>query len=132
MTARVSADNEPGKVRFFLAPGGGRLFALCAMFRPLLPSAEMRTMNRATMSDFRLDNYLWMYRKRAAFSQVYIASLLGVESATEMSRREKGRRLPSLDTALAYEVILGASSRRTLRQQARAAGTEHCSGRRSA
>lgn|GEM_PF-506283 len=80
----------------------------CAMFRSLLLTAGMRTMNRATMSDFRLDNYLWMYRKQAAFSQADIAFLLGVESAAEMSRHEKGRRLPSLDTVLAYEVILGA------------------------
>jgi transcriptional regulator with XRE-family HTH domain len=49
-----------------------------------------------------------MYRKRAAFSQATIARLLGVESAAEMSRHEHNRRLPTLDTALAYEVILGA------------------------
>lgn len=60
------------------------------------------------MSDFRLDNYLRMYRKRAAFSQADVARLLGVESGAEVSRHEQGRRLPTLDTALAYEIILGA------------------------
>jgi DNA-binding XRE family transcriptional regulator len=59
------------------------------------------------MSDFRYENYLRMYRKRAAFSQAEVAFLLGIEGGAEVSRHEQGHRLPSLDTALAYEAIFG-------------------------
>jgi transcriptional regulator with XRE-family HTH domain len=60
------------------------------------------------MSEFRLDSYLRMHRRRLALGQAEVAMLLGIESASEVSRHEQGRRVPSLDTALAYEAILGA------------------------
>jgi transcriptional regulator with XRE-family HTH domain len=60
------------------------------------------------MSEFRLDTYLRMHRRRLALGQAEVAVLLGIESASEVSRHEQGRRVPSLDTALAYEAILGA------------------------
>jgi transcriptional regulator with XRE-family HTH domain len=59
------------------------------------------------MSEFRLDNYLRMHRKRADFSQGEVAFLLGLENGSDVSRHEQNRRVPSLDAALAYEVILG-------------------------
>lgn len=62
---------------------------------------------RTRMSDFRLDNYIRMYRKRLAFSQAEVAFLLGLESGADVSRHEQNRRVPSLDAALAYEIILG-------------------------
>jgi DNA-binding XRE family transcriptional regulator len=62
------------------------------------------------MADFRLDNYLRMYRKRSALSQEEVAFLLGIQSGTEVSRHEKNRRVPTLDTALAYEAIFGQPS----------------------
>jgi len=57
----------------------------------------------------RLENYLRTYRKKAGLSQRDVAVLLGAEDSAQVSRYEKRRRLPSLETALAYEVILGAS-----------------------
>ena len=64
-------------------------------------------MSAREMSDFRLDNYIRMYRKRLALSQAEVAFLLGLESGADVSRHEQNRRVPSLDAALAYELILG-------------------------
>lgn len=58
-----------------------------------------------------LSNYLKTYRRRAGLSQDELAYLLGGETGTTVSRHENGKRLPTLDTALAYELILGAPVR---------------------
>lgn len=52
-------------------------------------------------------HYLKAERKRAALTQADVAALFGIESASKISRYERGTRLPSLKTALAYEVIFG-------------------------
>lgn len=59
------------------------------------------------MDTFRLDNYLRTYRRRLRFSQDEVAFLLGTKSGTKVSRYEQGMREPSLETALAYEVLFG-------------------------
>jgi transcriptional regulator with XRE-family HTH domain len=59
------------------------------------------------MSEKPLDNYLRTERRMARLSQDDLAFLLGSEDGTTVSRYERGRRTPSLDTALAYEAILG-------------------------
>lgn len=59
------------------------------------------------MRDKPLDNYLRTERKHARRSQDDIAFLLGAANGAQVSRYERGRRLPSLKTALAYEAILG-------------------------
>lgn len=51
-------------------------------------------------------NQLWLYRKRMAYSQKRVACLLGHASTTHLSEYERGRRLPSLETALRLEIIL--------------------------
>jgi transcriptional regulator with XRE-family HTH domain len=58
-----------------------------------------------------LDNYLRTYRKRAGLSQDELAFLLGCQYGTKVSRYERNSRQPSLETALAYEVVLGAPVR---------------------
>jgi transcriptional regulator with XRE-family HTH domain len=58
-----------------------------------------------------LPNYLRMYRKRSGFSQAEMAFLLGAHGAAKVSRYEHGRRLPTLKTILAYELVLHAHSR---------------------
>lgn len=58
------------------------------------------------MREKPLDNYLRTERRHARFSQEDIAFLLGSRDGTQVSRYERGRRLPSLETALAYEAIL--------------------------
>ena len=54
----------------------------------------------------RHPNYLWIYRKRMGFSQKRVALLLGHKTTTHVSDYERGRRLPSLKTALKLEIIL--------------------------
>lgn len=57
------------------------------------------------MASHSLQNYLRMYRKRAGLSQDEVAFLLGVKSGAKVSRYERRRRVPPLETALAYEAI---------------------------
>jgi transcriptional regulator with XRE-family HTH domain len=59
----------------------------------------------------RLANYLRTYRKHAGLSQNEVAFLLGGESGTKVSRYEQSARLPSLETALAYEAMFGIPPR---------------------
>jgi len=53
----------------------------------------------------QLSNYLHANRKRLGFSQRDVAFLLGVQSGAKISHYENFSRKPSLDTALALEVI---------------------------
>ena len=55
----------------------------------------------------RLENYLRTYRKRSGLTQQEVGYLLGSETGAQVSRYEKRRRLPPLETALAYEEIFG-------------------------
>jgi transcriptional regulator with XRE-family HTH domain len=59
------------------------------------------------MTPHRLENYLRTYRKKAGLSQREVAFLLGCEDGAQISRYEKRRRLPPLETALACEAIFG-------------------------
>jgi len=54
----------------------------------------------------KLPHDLRAERRRAGLSQFDIAHLLG-RHVSKVSRYEQLRRLPNLETALAYEVILG-------------------------
>jgi len=57
------------------------------------------------MSSTRLSNYLRSNRKRLALSQDEVAFLLGVKSGTKVCRYERFTRQPTLETALAFEVM---------------------------
>lgn len=57
------------------------------------------------MSSPLLSNYLLSNRKRLALSQDEVAFLLGVKGGTKVCRYEKFVRQPTLETALALEVI---------------------------
>ena len=59
------------------------------------------------MSSQRLDNYLRAHRKNSGLTQEEVAFLLGFDNANLVSRYEKQQRMPSVQTALAYEVIFG-------------------------
>lgn len=63
------------------------------------------------VSSHRLQNYLRTFRKRAGLSQDEVAFLLGCRSGTKVSRYEHFRRLPTLQTAFAYEIIFRTSAR---------------------
>ena len=53
----------------------------------------------------QLSNYLRSNRKRIALSQGEVAFLLGHQSSGQISRYERFEHAPSLETALACEVI---------------------------
>ncbi len=57
----------------------------------------------------RLHNYLRTYRKRTGFSQKQIAFLMACESGSKVSRYERRKRTPTLESALALEIIYGVS-----------------------
>lgn len=63
------------------------------------------------MPQTKLDNYLRTYRKNRGFSQREVAFLLSCHSGTKVSRYERSKRLPPLETIFAYEVILGMPAR---------------------
>jgi transcriptional regulator with XRE-family HTH domain len=59
----------------------------------------------------RLENYLRTHRRQAGLSQDQMAYLLGARDGTKISRYERFARTPTLETALAYEAILGTPVR---------------------
>jgi DNA-binding XRE family transcriptional regulator len=58
-----------------------------------------------------LKTYLRTHRRGRGLSQDDVAYLLGTTSGTSISRHEKAERLPKLETALAYEIVLGVPIR---------------------
>jgi transcriptional regulator with XRE-family HTH domain len=55
--------------------------------------------------DKRTPNRLWKYRKRMGFSQRQVAAIMGYLSPADISRCEHGRKVPSLVTALKFEIV---------------------------
>jgi transcriptional regulator with XRE-family HTH domain len=53
--------------------------------------------------------YLRTHRRVWGLTQRELASLMGFESAAHMSRIENGKRAPTVESALACEVIFGIS-----------------------
>jgi transcriptional regulator with XRE-family HTH domain len=62
------------------------------------------------MTSRQLPNYLLANRKRMALSQYEVAFLLGAQSGAKVCRYERFVRVPSLETALAYEAIFKTSA----------------------
>lgn len=58
----------------------------------------------------QLPNYLRSNRKRLSLSQNEVAFLLGTQTGAQVSRYEQFAREPSLETALALEVIFQRSA----------------------
>jgi len=59
------------------------------------------------MKTHKLENYLRSHRRRAGLTQREVAFLIGCRDGAQISRYEKRRRLPPLETALAWEIIFG-------------------------
>lgn len=57
------------------------------------------------MASAPLPNYLLSHRKRLALSQDEVAFLMGTHGGSKVSRYECFVRVPSLETALAFEAI---------------------------
>jgi len=58
------------------------------------------------MSSPHLPNYVRAQRKRLALTQDDVAFLLGVQTGAKVCRYERFVRVPTLETALALEIIL--------------------------
>ena len=59
----------------------------------------------------KFQNRLWLGRSRRDLKQKHIAYLLGQKNLDQVSRYENGSRLPTLQTALKLEIILGVPVR---------------------
>ena len=56
-------------------------------------------------------NRLWLARRRRGLRQKQVAFLLHHHTVDQISRYEQGRRLPTLETALKLEIVLGVPLR---------------------
>ena len=63
------------------------------------------------MASTPLPNYLHANRKRLSLSQDEVAFLLGIQSGAKVCRNERFVRVPSLETAFAYEAIFQKPAR---------------------
>jgi transcriptional regulator with XRE-family HTH domain len=63
------------------------------------------------MAKQRLTNYLRTHRRRGRLTQDEIAFLLNSGSGSKVSRYERFARVPSLQTAMAFEIIYGVPVR---------------------
>ena len=61
-----------------------------------------------SVSQERFQNYLRTFRRKYGLSQAEIARLLGLSSASKVSRHEGFVQRPSVKAMFAYEVIFGA------------------------
>jgi transcriptional regulator with XRE-family HTH domain len=59
----------------------------------------------------RLPNYIRTFRKRAGLTQEEVAFLLGSKSSAGISRHERFKQTPDLETILAYELLFQAPAR---------------------
>src|SRR5947209_11662680 len=57
------------------------------------------------MPTSRLPNYIRTYRKRACLTQEEVAFILGSKSSASISRHERFKQTPDLQTLLAYEML---------------------------
>lgn len=57
------------------------------------------------MPTSRLPNYIRTYRKRACLTQEEVAFILGSKSSARISRHERFKQTPDLQTLLAYEML---------------------------
>ena len=62
------------------------------------------------MTSTQLPNYLRTHRKRLVLSQDEVAFLLGAQGESKVSRYERFGRKPSLENALAFEMIYQRSA----------------------
>lgn len=60
------------------------------------------------MEELQLANYLRTHRKKAGLSQIEIARLLGYENQGAVCHHERFQSMPSLLTALSYEIVFQA------------------------
>ena len=57
------------------------------------------------MEEVHTTNRLTLYRKRMRLSQKQVAAILGLGNAADLSRYERGKSRPTLERALALEIV---------------------------
>jgi DNA-binding XRE family transcriptional regulator len=73
---------------------------------------KSRTLTKVkSMPSRKLKNHIRAHRKRSWLSQSEVAMLVGSQTGASVSRHECFRRLPTLPTGLAYEIIFGIPMR---------------------
>lgn len=89
-------------------------FLVFPAFLPLvlyLTYSELFVTSSYQCMSAKLPNYLRAHRKRAGFSQAEIAFLLGCRSSAKVSRYERFRRKPTLETIFVYELVFQVPAR---------------------
>ena len=64
-------------------------------------------------------NFLRTYRKKTELSIDNISFLLGMSDSTYLSRCERGKRKPTLEIILTYQIIFQASTNKLFEEQTR-------------
>jgi transcriptional regulator with XRE-family HTH domain len=59
------------------------------------------------MVTHKLANYIRAYRKKSGLSQREVAYLLGCDTGAQVSRYERRKRMPPVQTALACQAVFG-------------------------
>ena len=67
--------------------------------------ARISKLRKRARKHTRFPNSLWRYRRRGGLSQEEVAKLSGYLTSSDISRFERGERLPSLLMALKLEII---------------------------
>jgi len=107
----MSSKSRRGSCRL-LRPGGSRTFIrrssdVAVSSLGWNTQSRIKRVQPSHVTNPRLPNYLRAQRRKSGLSQNEVAFLLGRMNGAQVSRYEKRRRLPSVETALACEVIFG-------------------------
>ena len=70
----------------------------------LNPKVDKRTLKKG-MTSSSVGTYLRFLRRKSGLSQRELARILGTVSASQISRHERSRILPSILTAFGYQVV---------------------------
>lgn len=85
----------------------GALLYLLHYFIHLLTCAKGRGQRIKHMKRHNQGNYVRMHRKRSGLSQRELALILGYRNQWQVSRHERSKSTPTLNTAVAYAVTFG-------------------------
>jgi transcriptional regulator with XRE-family HTH domain len=78
----------------------------------IIPSRYKKSQTRPTpMTAPQLPNYIRTFRKRAGLTQEEVAFILGSKSSAGISRHERFKQTPELQTLIAYELLFRAPVR---------------------
>ncbi len=101
-----------GQIRSTQSCQSGKSLSLLRHTRGGRMKSKSRTLTKVkSMPSPKLKNHIRAHRKRSWLSQSEVAMLVGSQTGASVSRHECFRRLPTLPTGLAYEIIFGTPMR---------------------